>query len=89
MSITTEKKAELIREFGAGEADSGNACVQVAILTERIKNLTGHVKANKKDHDTRRSLMMLIGKRKRLLKYLREREIETYRELLKRLNLKR
>ncbi|MGM0461067.1 MAG: 30S ribosomal protein S15 [Fibrobacterota bacterium] len=89
MSITTEKKAALVTEFGNNENDTGNPGVQIAILTERIKNLTTHVKANKKDFSTRRSLMILIGKRKRLMKYLREQNLDAYRELIARLGLKK
>lgn len=87
-SISKERTAELIKEFGKGEADSGSAEVQVAILSERIKNLTEHLKVHKKDNHTRRGLMMLIGKRRGLLKYIKERDIDNYRALIKKLGIR-
>ena len=87
-SISKEKTAELIKEFGKGEADSGSAEVQVAILSERIKNLTEHLKVHKKDNHTRRGLMMLIGKRRGLLKYIKARDIDNYRSLIKKLGIR-
>lgn len=88
LSITKERTAELIREFGNGEGDSGNPQVQVAILSERIRNLTEHLKVHKKDNHTRRGLMMLIGKRRGMLKYIKNRDIEEYRELIKKLGIR-
>ena len=79
LSITKERTAELIKEFGKGEGDSGSPEVQIAILTERIRNLTEHLKVHKKDKHTQRGLMMLIGKRRGLLKYVKNRDIEEYR----------
>ena len=76
MAVSKERKAELIKEFGKDANDSGSAEVQVAILTERIRELTEHVKVHKKDHHTRRGLLMLVGKRRRLLSYIKERDIE-------------
>ncbi len=87
-SISKERTAELIKEFGNGEADSGSAEVQVAILSERIKNLTEHLKVHKKDNHTRRGLMMLIGKRRGLLKYIKARDIDNYRSLIKKLGIR-
>ena len=87
-SISKERTAELIKEFGKGEGDSGSAEVQVAILSERIKNLTEHLKEHKKDHHTRRGLMMLIGKRRSLLKYIKNRDINEYRELIKKIGIR-
>lgn len=87
-SISKERTAELIKEFGKGEGDSGSAEVQVAILSERIRNLTEHLKEHKKDHHTRRGLMMLIGKRRSLLKYIKNRNIEDYRTLIKKLGIR-
>lgn len=87
-SISKERTAELINEFGKGEKDSGTAEVQVAILSERIRNLTEHLKEHKKDHHTRRGLMMLIGKRRSLLKYIKNRNIEEYRVLIKKLGIR-
>ena len=88
LSITKERTAELIKEYGKGEADSGSPEVQVAILTERIRNLTEHLKVHKKDNHTRRGLMMLLGKRRGLLKYIKNRDIEEYRALIKKLGIR-
>ena len=88
LSITKERTAELIKEYGKGEADSGSPEVQVAILSERIRNLTEHLKVHKKDNHTRRGLMMLIGKRRGLLKYIKNRDIEEYRALIKKLGIR-
>ncbi len=89
MSITKEKKAELVSQFGDNDQDTGNTKVQIAITTERIRNLTDHLKENKKDHHTRRGLLMLVGKRKRLLDYLKDNQITVYRELIKELGLRK
>ena len=88
LSITKERTAELIKEFGKGEGDSGSPEVQIAILTERIRNLTEHLKVHKKDKHTQRGLMMLIGKRRGLLKYVKNRDIEEYRALIKTLGIR-
>ena len=88
LSISKERTAELIKEFGKGEADSGSPEVQVAILTERIRNLTEHLKMHKKDHHTRRGLLMLVGKRRRMLVYIKNRDIEEYRALIKKLGIR-
>ncbi len=87
-SITKEETADLIKEYGKNEKDSGSAEVQVAILTERIRNLTEHLKVHKKDNHTRRGLMKLIGKRRGLLKYIKNRNIDEYRELIKKLGIR-
>ena len=87
-SISKERTAELIKEFGKGEADSGSPEVQVAILSERIRNLSEHLKVHKKDNHTRRGLMMLIGKRRGLLKYIKARDIDNYRSLIKKLGIR-
>ena len=87
-SISKERAAELVAEFGKNEHDSGSAEVQVAILTERIRNLTEHLKVHKKDNHTRRGLMMLIGKRRGLLKYINARDIDEYRALIKKLGIR-
>ena len=89
MSITKERKIELIKQFGKDEKDTGNTRVQVAILSERIKNLTEHLKSNKKDHHTRRGLMMMVGKRKALLDYLKAGDINEYRKLIKELGIRK
>ena len=88
LSITKERTSELVAEFGANEHDTGNPDVQVAILSERIRNLTEHLKTHKKDNHSRRGLMMLIGKRRGLLKYIKERDIERYRALIKKLGIR-
>jgi small subunit ribosomal protein S15 len=88
LSISKERVAELKEEYGKGADDSGSAAVQVAILTERIRNLTEHLKVHKKDNHTRRGLMKLIGKRRGLLKYVKNRDIEEYRDLVKRLGIR-
>lgn len=87
-SISKERTAELIKEFGKNDQDSGSAEVQVAILSERIRNLTEHLKTHKKDNHTRRGLMMLIGKRRGMLKYIKNRNIDEYRELIKKLGIR-
>ncbi len=87
-SISRERTAELIKEFGKNDQDSGSAEVQVAILSERIRSLTEHLKVHKKDNHTRRGLMMLIGKRRGLLKYIKERDIDNYRALIKKLGIR-
>ncbi|NPD30305.1 30S ribosomal protein S15 [Eggerthellaceae bacterium zg-1084] len=88
MSITKERTAELVAEFGNGANDSGSAEVQVAILSERIRNLTEHLKTHKKDNHSRRGLMKLIGRRRGLLKYIKARNIEQYRALIKKLGIR-
>lgn len=88
LSISKERTAELVKEFGANEQDTGNPDVQVAILSERIRNLTEHLKVHKKDNHSRRGLMMLIGKRRGLLSYIKERDIERYRSLIKKLGIR-
>ncbi|MCB2153519.1 30S ribosomal protein S15 [bacterium] len=89
MSITAERKAELIKEYGVKENDTGSPEVQVAVLTERINNLTEHLKVNQKDFHSRRGLLKMVGKRKSLLDYLRNTEIARYRALIARLGLRK
>ena len=86
--ITKERKAELIAQYGKDEKDSGSAAVQVAILTERIRELTEHMKSHKKDFHTRRGLLMLVGKRRRLLSYIKKGDVEAYRTLIKSLGIR-
>ena len=88
LSISKERTAELMAEFGKNPQDSGSADVQVAILSERIKNLTEHLKEHPKDHHTRRGLLMLVGKRRRLLVYIKNRDVLEYRELIKKLGIR-
>ncbi|HUI17216.1 MAG TPA: 30S ribosomal protein S15 [Alphaproteobacteria bacterium] len=89
MSISAERKRELVGEFAQGEKDTGSPEVQVAILSERIKNLTDHLNLHKKDFHSRRGLLMMVGLRRRLLDYLRVRNLERYEQLIKRLGLRR
>ncbi|MCX6152118.1 MAG: 30S ribosomal protein S15 [Ignavibacteriales bacterium] len=89
MPITFEEKHELIRKYGKNEKDSGTAEVQIAILTKRINDLTGHFAVHKKDHHSRRGLMMLVGKRRRMLDYLADKDIERYRNIIKELNIRK
>ena len=86
--ITKERKAELVKLYGKNENDSGSAAVQVAILTDRIRELTEHMKVHKKDFHTRRGLLMLVGKRRRLLSYIKKGDIEAYRTLIKSLGIR-
>ncbi len=88
LSISKERTAELMAEFGKNAQDSGSAEVQVAILSERIRNLTEHLKEHPKDHHTRRGLLMLVGKRRRLLVYIKNRDVLEYRELIKKLGIR-
>ena len=88
MAVTKERKAELVAQYGANDKDSGSAEVQVALLTERIKGLTEHMKVHPKDFHTRRGLLMLVGKRRRLLSYIKARNIEEYRTLIKSLGIR-
>lgn len=87
--ITKEKKAEIIKEYQLKEGDTGSPEVQVAILTYRINDLNEHLKANHKDHHSRRGLLKMVGKRRNLLNYLKEADIERYRSLITRLGLRK
>ncbi len=89
MSITAERKQELIKQFGAKEGDTGSPEVQVAILTERIKNLTDHLNQHKKDFHTRRGLISMVGQRRSLLDYLKRKETARYDNIIKELGLRR
>ena len=89
MSITAERKQELIKEFAVKDGDTGSADVQVAVLTERITNLTEHLKIHGKDFHSRRGLLMMVGQRRRLLDYLRKKDSKRYEGLVKRLGLRR
>ena len=83
------KKQEIIKEHGRHEGDTGSPEVQIALLTERINSLTGHLKTHKKDHHSRRGLLMMVGRRRGLLNYLAEQDIERYRAIIKKLGLRR
>ncbi len=89
MSITPVRKAEVIEEYATGPSDTGSPEVQVAILSERILNLTEHLKEHKKDFHSRRGLLMMVGLRRRLLDYLKDKNQSRYRELIGRLGLRR
>ena len=89
MSITQERKAELIKEFGKNDKDSGSPAVQVAILSERIRNLTEHLKSHKKDFGSRRGLLTMVGQRRSLLDYIKESNQDAYRSLIAKLGLRR
>lgn len=89
MSLTKEKKAELVARFGTDENDTGSTEVQVALLTERINELTEHLREHTKDHHSRRGLLMLVGQRRRLLRYLESSDLERYRNLVGELGLRR
>jgi small subunit ribosomal protein S15 len=89
MSISNEEKQQLIKEYATHPGDTGSSEVQVAILTKRINTLTEHMKVNKKDFSTRRGLLILVGRRNRLLTYVREKSINRYKELISRLGLRK
>jgi small subunit ribosomal protein S15 len=89
MPLTQERKAELVAKFGETPTDTGKTEVQVAMLTERINELTEHLRAHSKDHHSRRGLLMLVGRRRRFLKYLQSTDLERYRSLIRELGLRR
>ena len=89
MSITAERKADLIKEYAHQEGDTGSAEIQCAVLTERINNLTGHFKSHKKDFHSRRGLLILIGRRKSLLAYLKRTDLAKYTSLIAKLGLRK
>jgi small subunit ribosomal protein S15 len=89
MPLTQERKQELVSKFGASDADTGKTEVQVALLTERINELTEHLRAHRKDHHSRRGLLMLVGRRRRFLNYLQRSDLERYRTLIRELGLRR
>ena len=88
MGLTVEKKAELIREFGTGEKDTGSAVVQIALLTERIRELTEHLNQHKKDFSSQRGLRKMVGQRRRLLKYVKRHDLAGYKALIERLGIR-
>ncbi len=89
MSITAERKQELIKEFALSDGDTGSPEVQIAVLSERIRNLTEHMKVHKKDFHSRRGLLMMVGQRRRLLTYLKTKKMERYTAMIERLGLRR
>ncbi|TLM96241.1 MAG: 30S ribosomal protein S15 [Actinobacteria bacterium] len=88
MPLTNEVKAQIIAEYGRDAADSGSAEVQIALLTQRIRDLTEHLKIHSKDHHTRRGLLKLVGQRRRLLNYVKKNDIEGYRALIAKLGIR-
>ena len=89
MALTAEQKKDILAEYGLHDSDTGSAEAQVAMLTKRISDLTEHLKTHKHDHHSRRGLLLLVGRRRRLLKYLAKKDINRYRALIEKLGLRR
>ncbi len=89
MSIEQDKIKEITKEFGGNDKNTGTSETQIAIFTERIKNITDHLKSNKKDHSGRRGLVALVSKRRRLLDYLKKNNLDSYKEIIKKLNIRK
>jgi small subunit ribosomal protein S15 len=89
MTLTAERKQELVGKFGQGATDTGRAEVQIALLTERINSLTDHLREHRKDHHSRRGLLMMVGRRRRLLNYLQRTDLDRYRSLVRELGLRK
>jgi len=89
VTLTQDRKKELVEQFGKGPEDTGSAEVQIAMLTERINELTAHLRTHSKDHHSRRGLLMLVGRRRRFLNYLQKNDLEGYRSLIRELGLRR
>lgn len=89
MPIPAERKKEVVREFAIKEGDTGSPEVQIAVLTEHIRNLTEHLKTHRKDYTSRRGLLMMVGQRSKLLGYLRKRHVQRYQAVIQRLGLRR
>ena len=88
-TLSAERKQEIVGKFGANDKDTGNTRVQIALFTARINDLTEHLRAHKKDHHSRRGLLMLVGRRRRLLEYLQRSELDRYRALVRELGLRK
>ncbi|MBU1049131.1 30S ribosomal protein S15 [Candidatus Bipolaricaulota bacterium] len=88
MGLSTDKKTEIVKEFGKGDNDTGSAEVQIALLTTRVKELTEHLNMHKKDFSAQRGLRQMVGQRRRLLKYVKRHDLATYRQLLERLGIR-
>ena len=88
MSINLKNKSEIVKTYGKNEKDTGSSAVQIAMMTQKISELTEHLKSNKKDFATKRGLLMMVGKRKRLLSYLKSQNLDEYRELIKKLGIR-
>jgi len=89
MTLTADRKREIVAEYGRGDEDTGSTEVQVALLTARINELTEHLREHRKDHHSRRGLLMLVGQRRRLLNYMQRNDLEGYRALIRELGLRR
>ncbi len=89
MPVSKEQKQQLVEQYGSSSVDTGKTDAQIAILTARINDLTKHFQTNPKDHHSRRGLLKMVGKRRRLLDYLKDRDINEYRELIKKLGIRR
>ena len=89
MTINLKNKASIVKKYGKDEKDTGSTSVQIAMMSQKISELTEHMKSNKKDFATKRGLLMLVGKRKRLLKYLETKDVERYRDIISKLNLRK
>jgi small subunit ribosomal protein S15 len=89
MGLAAVKKAEVVKKFARGEADTGSPEVQIALLSERISYLTEHFRAHAKDHHSRRGLLMLVGQRRRLLDYLKKKDVKRYRDLIQTLGIRK
>jgi small subunit ribosomal protein S15 len=89
MSITPDRKQELIKEFSSKDGDTGSPEVQIAIMTERIKNLTEHLKEHKKDNHSRRGLLIMVGQRRRMLDYVKRKNVKRYEDLIGRLGIRK
>lgn len=88
MSINLKNKKELVKKYGENEKDTGSVSVQIAMMSQKINELTEHLKVNTKDFSTKRGLLMLVGRRKRLLSYLKDKSINEYRDLIKKLGIR-
>lgn len=89
MAVSKQQTQDVVKKFGTNEKDTGRTEVQIALITQRIENLTAHFKSFPKDHSSRRGLLKLVGQRRRLLKYLKREQLETYRSLIATLNLRK
>ncbi|MFK2825041.1 30S ribosomal protein S15 [Bacillus sp. B190/17] len=89
MALTQERKNEIINQYKTHESDTGSPEVQIAVLTEQINTLNGHLRTHKKDHHSRRGLLKMVGRRRNLLSYLRNKDVQRYRELIQKLGLRR
>ena len=88
MTINLKNKQELVKKYGKNEKDTGSSAVQIAMMTQKISELTEHLKSNKKDFATKRGLLMMVGKRKKLLSYIKNRNLDEYRDLVKKLKIR-